>query len=61
MTVYIIAWKTPDGWEWEAYTDEEGAYTAIQMRSLPDDARVYEVEVFDAVAAEIERQRPWLP
>lgn len=60
LIVYVVAWKTEDGWEWEVYSDYKLAFDARNDREDAfGAARLIEFDAFDTIADELERVAPW--
>lgn len=61
MDVIVVAYPTDAGWEWEVFPDcEHGIIASSSFANGTEGARIFSIDVFDAVAAEIEKQTPWI-
>ncbi len=59
MIVWVWAWETPEGWEWGVFPSRMHLCESDVMEQFPE-GKEFTIDVFDAVADEIERQCPWI-
>jgi hypothetical protein len=61
VDVIVVAWLTSGGWEWNVFPDcEHGLSDSQNFADEHEGARIFTIDVFDAVAYEIERACPWV-